>query len=506
MINLFTSIFSRKKAVAAAPSSAMPQVEQDIKPPGKLKPNQQTPLVFLGASKNMLIANPARDTTNLDLASVRSNGSVFSVIRELVKISPDLSQAVATRINSAISDTFTVYACTLDGQVDPQGTTLLHAILARMNFMSPDYTQFNQTRGLRSLSESLLMDDIRYGAMMLELVLGKSRLPLYMKHVPTSGLYWQESNGGVFPVIVVMGKNIELNFPTIFYTSAFQDGETGYSDSQIEAAIQPVLFEEEFKGDLRRAVRNVILPRLKIVIDSEAWRKSVPADIQQDSVKMKAHMDATLAALEAKLDTMNPEDAIVEFDVITSSYMTHGNISTDKDISVLSELLSGNVASGAKTLPAVLGKSQTQGAGSAESMIFMKGVEAAQTRLNDLYSRVLTLAVRLYGLDVYVKFKFDEVNLRPQAELEAFKAMKQSRHLQLLSLGMQTDEETCIELTGHLPPAGYKPLCGTGFNNADPSGTGNPYSNTSVDPGNVSDTTIGKKTKSDAPQAPKGGK
>ena len=96
-----------------------------------------------------------------------------------------------------------------------------------------------------------------------------------------------------------------------------------------------------------------------------------------------------------------------------------------------------------------------------------------------IYSRALTQAVRLQGQDVYVEFKYAELDLRPQAELEAYKAMEQSRILEQLSLGLISDEEACILLTGNLPPEGYKPLAGSMFK----SGTSiiaNPNSQTST--------------------------
>jgi hypothetical protein len=65
-------------------------------------------------------------------------------------------------------------------------------------------------------------------------------------------------------------------------------------------------------------------------------------------------------------------------------------------------------------------------------------------------SRALTLATRLYGVDVYVKARFAPVNLRPEDELEAFRVMRQDRLLDLLSLGMISDEECREEL--NLPP------------------------------------------------------
>ena len=96
-------------------------------------------------------------------------------------------------------------------------------------------------------------------------------------------------------------------------------------------------------------------------------------------------------------------------------------------------------------------------------MLFLKNANLIRTKLNTLYSRILTQAVRLQGLDVVVTFTYAHLDLRPQGELEAYKSMEQSRILDQLSLGMITDEEACLVLTGNLPPAGYKPLSGTMF-------------------------------------------
>lgn len=96
-------------------------------------------------------------------------------------------------------------------------------------------------------------------------------------------------------------------------------------------------------------------------------------------------------------------------------------------------------------------------------------------------SRAFTLGVRLLGYDVYVQFEFEPIDLRPSTELEAFRAQKQSRILDLLSLGLVSDEEASIDLTGRLPPKGYENKSGTMFRSG--AGTapqeGNPNSTTS---------------------------
>jgi hypothetical protein len=102
-------------------------------------------------------------------------------------------------------------------------------------------------------------------------------------------------------------------------------------------------------------------------------------------------------------------------------------------------------------------------------------------KLNEVYSRALTVAIRIMGVDGYVEFAYEELDLRPAKELEAFKSMEQSRILDLLSLGLLDDNEASLKLTGQLPPAGYTPKSGTMFRSTQAQAPiANPASGTST--------------------------
>jgi hypothetical protein len=73
--------------------------------------------------------------------------------------------------------------------------------------------------------------------------------------------------------------------------------------------------------------------------------------------------------------------------------------------------------------------------------------------------------------------------------------MEQSRILEQLSLGLMSDEEACVRLTGRLPPAGMAPLSGTMFKGGAASApVENPNSQTS---------TMNKTLKPGTPASPK---
>jgi len=101
---------------------------------------------------------------------------------------------------------------------------------------------------------------------------------------------------------------------------------------------------------------------------------------------------------------------------------------------------------------------------SSETMLFMKSATSAvKDKLDLFYSRIFTTALRLFGLDVVVEFRYADIDLRPEADLAAFRQTQQMMTLEKLSLGLITDEEASLTLTGKLPPTGYKPLSGTMF-------------------------------------------
>jgi hypothetical protein len=196
---------------------------------------------------------------------------------------------------------------------------------------------------------------------------------------------------------------------------------------------------------------------------------------------MQVFLSELIASVETTVNGLNPEDALVAFDSVQYSYMAHEGGNIGETLKAVQEMLNSKLAAGAKTLPSVLGRGNGSGtASSVETMLFLKNANMVRVALNTVYSKALTLAVRLLGKDVYVDFKYAELDMRPDSELEAYKAMAQSRILEQLSLGLITDEQACVMLTGNLPPAGFKPLSGTMFKAGASAPAANPTSQTST--------------------------
>lgn len=425
-----------------------------------------------------------------DRLTSRTLSDTYKTVLELSKSSPDLASAVTFLLRTGIPEGYTVVARGLDGQLDENGTGLAQELLRRLTFLGNPDGSFAQTYDVQTLSEMLGLEVILYGAMCGEVALDKARIPDQIRPISIQTIkFWDEDN--TFRLTQrVAGTDIDLNFPTVILVTVDQVQTEMYPSSYVESAIQPLLTDIDFNNDLRRVLKRAVMPRLVATIDSDMVKKLCPPAILQDADKFRAYKQALIDEISGVLNNANPEDAIVTYNSVKYDFLSAQGADPSAIIQRVQDVLNGKLAAGSKTLPVILGHGVASNAASTESMLYVKQADMLRRKLNEFYSRALTCACRVMGQDVYVEFRYDDIDLRPAAELEAFFAMKQSRILMQLSLGLITDAEACVMLTGKMPPAGYKPLTGTMFMAPQQAAVNpsNPSSNTStmgqtLDPG-----------------------
>lgn len=493
----------RKARVAEAPAvtvSAATELPAD--PPPKVKKGQMLLPSYLKTAKpnpdSALIRDDQR-LYNTDLTELRQGVSTFDTIRKFVKSSPDLSAAVTSYIRTALTESYTAVAKNRDGTFNPEATSLLAQIITRMNILN-DYTiGYDDSLSLRSIGESWGKELLMYGGMAGELVLNKALLPDKFQPVSVSQVRLFPSSDGkkLIPHQTLAGVDIVLDQPTFFMVTLDQDLLVPYSESPIESAVQAVIFSLDFMNDIRKIVKRAIHPRVVVTIDEEKFRKTVPPEVMHDKEKLNEYMNSVITGLAEMVNGLEPDEAMVLFDTIGVEVVDHGNTNLSNEYEVLQSIADSKLRSGAKAMPTVVGQaSGTSNVASAEVLMFVKLVEGSVWgKLNEMFSKMFTLAVRLLGQDVYVEFRLADIDLRPKSELESFKALKQSRILEQLSYGFLSDEEAAIELTGHLPPPSFKPLSGTLFFEAKAQPTGNGFNGASND-----GSTTNQNVKSDAPK------
>lgn len=435
--------------------------------PPKVKSKRQALPSYATSAKMAQTPLPRTDRrlATTDITNYRGGSTTSKVLRDFAQASPELSSAIFSYLRVGITAGYTAVARNLDGTANPEATATLQQIINRLDVL-PSYLEgFNGVASLVSLSESLAKELLFEGAMSGELVLDKTLLPARIQPLSVSNMDMQpDKDGYLVPVQNVGGQRTVLDSPAIFYIALDQSLLDAYPSSPLEPAIKAILFSEQFVNDIQRVVQRAIHPRLTVSIDEEKFRKNIPQEIEHDEAKLIEYQNQFIGAIQDMVNSLEPHDAMVFFDTIGIDLANNGNVSLASEYEFISNLAKGKLASGAKTMPAVLGMGESQNVASTESMLFVKAASGAiQKKLNEFYSRVFTLAVRLMGHDCIVQFTYDPIDLRPESEIEQFKATKQSRILELLSLGLMTDEEASLILTGKLPPSGMKPLSGTMF-------------------------------------------
>ena len=409
-----------------------------------------------------------KNLASTDITTFRNGVSdTRRIIKDLAYANPDLAATVNSYLRVAIPDTFTIVSRDMDGTINVEGTQVAQELIRRLTFLGDVALGYNPYSDLGSISESLAIEGLLYGSMAAELVLDTQRLPTYIQPISTTTLKFKEdSKSGVYPFQDVGGEEINLDIPTFFYLAIDQNLLSVYSNGFLDSAIQAVLADSKFLNDVRNSLQRALQPRLVATVIEDKVKASTPPEILNDPEKLAEFYTGLITGLTDLLQNLEPEDALISLDSVkfgTLENSGQGSKGSAETLSIIQQLLNSKLAAGAKTMPAILGRDASGTAATASSLLFLKSANILRTKLNTMYSRILTQGLRLMGYDVYVEFNYAEIDLRPKTELEAYKAMEMSRVTKLLSLGFITDEEACIRLTGNLPPVGHKPLMGTMF-------------------------------------------
>lgn len=496
MFQKLRSLFGRSTSVEAA---------TQLKPtaPPKVKDRDaRTYPSFLTTTRPSADALPRSDRrlVNTDILSYRNGRDTPTVTRDFVASSPELSSAVYTSIRIGIPENYAAVARNMDGSFNGDATNLLQQLLTRFDVVGNYEDGFSGTWSLKSVAEALARELQIYGSMGCEVVLGKDRLPARLQPISTTQIKFIPDGKMLKPIQEIGQDKIDLDVPTFFYASLDQDLLNPYSTSPLEPALKAVIFAESFINDLQKILGKVIHPRQKVRIDEEKFRKNMSPEAQVDEKAAREEMSALLSEIENKINNLNPEDALVYFDSLGFEVENAASSGLSDEYTVLREIANGRLASGAKTMPSVLGISAGQASSniaSTEAAIYLKSVDSViRQKLNEMFSRMLTLSLRLFGLDVYVEFRYAALSLRSEPELEAFLQTRQMRILEQLSLGLISDEEASLILTGKLPPAGYVPKSGTMFKGGAPGAQVQEPSN--------SGSTFNQQSTSDAPTRGRG--
>jgi len=410
-------------------------------------------------------------------------------IRALTRFNGVFSTAVHSYVQLAMSGyTVTGYCCT-NGTFSQEATQAGKALMASADTLH-DYTQgYSDKPSMNGFLETLLKEVVQTGAAAAELVVNKSLLPERMVPISVPTIAWNgKKDGTKYPVqtpannaqgfvLRKVGTNnssvkedIKLDYPNVFYAGIQEQAGSPFARSPMEPALQNVFVFAEFVEDIYKILKKYGHNRMVVSLIQEKIQQAAPEEAKADPKKMITYLNSVRAEVEAVVAGLEPDEALIIYDTATVD-----NLSTageKADYTALLDNFSGMLATSLKTMPSILGMriGGSQSLSNTESLIYLKQVASIQTPVETIMSRMLTLSMRLMtGVDGYIKFNFNPINLRPEAELSAHRSVYQQNIFQELSVGMITDEEAA-HLLGRGPRAEDAPkLSGTFFMDASMS-------------------------------------
>jgi hypothetical protein len=345
--------------------------------PPKVKPGSQTWPSYLKTTKPSTAVLPQDDRrlASTDTTTLRNGADTRKIIQDFVAASPDLSAAVWSYLRLGLPQTFTAVAKNPDNTFNREATLLLQQLITRFDLL-PDYATdgFTGPQSIRATSESLAKELMMYGSCCGEVVLGKDRLPKRVQPISTTQIkFVADKDKTLIPWQYVGSEKIPLDYPTFIYVSLDQDLLNPYSTSPIESAIKPVIYSEQFANDITRIVAKVIHPRQKVVLDEEMIRKNLTQEAQMDPEKATQELNAIIAEVESKINSLQPQDALVYLSSIGFEVENASNSGLSAEYEVLQAMANARLSTGSKTNGTVLGfASGSSNIASSEIMLFMR--------------------------------------------------------------------------------------------------------------------------------------
>ena len=424
-----------------------------------------TPSYNVGSPDTVLVKPTNRDHLE-DIFDSRLVNDSAALMRSLFKNDPDVSAAVNAYLT--VADTTPWYVVyDRDGNIDREGHKTVDTIL-RSIFTRNDYTKpagFEYRPSMRSLFAEMRHMALLRGSIAGELLLDKSLLPTGIRQVDPQTLEWTEKKPGVYTVEqVVSGQRISLDFPSFFVTFFRRDPLSIYSNSFFVASINTVAARQQIINDLYRIMRQTGYPRISVKVLEEVLRKNAPPEAKKDEVKMQEFIRARINEVSNQISSLRADQAWTHTDAVEPRIFNEKNPAAQLDVSKIVETLNAANQAALKVMATIIGRGESGvNTASVEARIFSMSAEQLNQPIADWMSSALTLALRLHGSESIVEFGFDPVELRPHLELEPHKTMRQARHLELLSLGLITDDEFHIEVIGRIRPDNVPEMMGTGF-------------------------------------------
>lgn len=283
-------------------------------------------------------------------------------------------------------------------------------------FLNGDLRQLYGTSELAI--DRIFINAFLRGAFMAELVLdnaGKRPIDLAVPDAqwtyfrialdPQRGPVWQ-------PYQFQHGRPVPLVLDTIRYIPIDPLPASPYGRAMIQPAVFTTLFAISLLHDLKRVVQQQGYPRIDLTLDMEKLAESMPADLADDPKVFQAWVDTLVQDVGRAYTALQPDDAYVHTSNITVGRPV-GALDTSSlgAIDSIITYLDRQAVRALKTMPLLMGINEASSETHANRQweVFIAGVKSHQHTVEQLLEHLLTIGLRVQGIQARIEFRFAEV-------------------------------------------------------------------------------------------------
>ena len=419
------------------------------------------------STRGNTLSLPSFQQHTQDIFDQRISQNSKQLLQNLFRQDPDVSATVNAYLSLANTiPRFYVYDA--DNVPDPVGQKDFETMLNSV-FIRNDYTDgFRMHKSLTAHCENFRYAILLTGGISGELLFDKNLLPINVRHVNLNEVEWLENEPGVYKPIQkpaqAGGTEINLDIPNFIVKYFRQNPFEAYAQSGFVSAINTIAARQQVVNDLYRIMQRVGYPRIEVKILEEILRKNAPANIKMDENALIEWMNARISEIATGISNLRPDEAYVHMDSVEPKIMNDGGPGKSMDVDSIIKVLNAQNQAALKTMASIIGRGETGvNTATVEARIFSISAQELNFPIADYFSEAFTLAMRMTGYPGHVVCEFDPVEMRPDTELEPQKTMKQSRLLELLDLGIISDDEFHMEMLYRPRPPDSPELSGTGF-------------------------------------------
>lgn len=430
---------------------------------------------FNPQQNTQVISAPETNNHTRDLLNERITDSDNDLIQRLMTYDPDVSAAVSAYLTLSNTQMRHIVR-TPEGDIHPEDTKKVQQLITQISNVVDYSAGFTAPRSMRARNEALRTMILMRGSISLEMVLDPKFGLTDVRLLDTGTFEWYEKKkGSLTPSQKANNETIDLNIPTVFYAAHRKDPTTPYTKSSFISVINTVYARLQIINDLYDIMQLTGFPRMTVKLLEETIVKHMNDVDKRDDEKRRKFVNSVITEVTNRFSSINPTQPLVHTDSVEV-----GTLRTDQaggsgagiDIRPVIEVLNGQNQAALKTVATVIGRgSAGVNTASVESQVFAMQASELNEPLADVWSQLLTFALRLSGSVNYVTVYFDKAEFRPPNELEPAWIQKQARLHKDLSLGLITDDEYHLEMYNRPKPASAPTLSGTNFLDASAQDT-----------------------------------